>query len=99
MQRAGLLHGTPCPCPMSLREITSTEDSVVTKTHRMMRLIVTDESQIFAVWSIDLGNGKRAERSVAVSPELNADAKANEIIRTLVDSIRDDTFPRTGAPK
>jgi hypothetical protein len=80
---------------MAIREVVQPAPQAGSLKHRLNRVIVSDDD-IHAVWVIEK-NGKRYERSVQVSPALTAQIMARPVVQTVLDQIKDDTYPRTGA--
>lgn len=81
---------------MSIREVVQTATADASRVQRMVRVVVTDDSQLYAIWRVMSALGVR-EVSVPVSDTLNANIVARPAFQTMLDNIRDDTFPRTGA--
>lgn len=82
---------------MSIREVSEPATVDTSKTQRMVRIIITDDNDIFAVWSVHRANGKRIERSVQVSAELRALILARVSYQNFLDNIETDTYPRIGS--
>lgn len=82
---------------MALRSRDTTPPSPTTRTHRMVRLTVTDDGALFAAWVVMLPGGRRAERSVGVTPALAQQIVSRPAFQTMLDQIESDTFGRTGA--
>lgn len=62
----------------------------------MERVIITSDSDLFAVWRVQCADGTRAERSVQVGDALRTLIVARSTFQRLLDDIQTDTFPRTG---
>lgn len=81
---------------MSVREVAAVAPILAVRPHTLQRVTLVD-GQLYAEWTITLPNGRRASRSVPVSEAMNATLTGRAAFVAMLDSIRDDTFPRTGA--
>lgn len=61
----------------------------------MTRVFITEDQQIYAVWTVQKGNRHR-EYTVPVSETLRAQIMGRASVQTMIDNVRDDTKDRTG---
>ena len=81
---------------MTIREVPAVATTIPATPHTLQRVTLVD-GQLYAEWAITLPNGTRASRSVPVSAAVNATLTERASFVALLDAVRDDTFPRTGA--
>lgn len=80
---------------MAIREITTSEPATITtRRAEMMRVLVTEDQEIFAIWRIEKG-GRVREFSVPVGKALRDNIVARPGFISILNAIRDDTHPRT----
>lgn len=82
---------------MSIREVLQSATKDASRTQRMVRVIVTDDLDLYAVWRVVLADGSRTERSVQVSGALKNNIVERTTFNAFLDQIRDDTVGRIGA--
>lgn len=81
---------------MALREVASADRTIVGRPHQLQRVVIQD-GQLVAEWTVTLASGQRVRREVPVSAVLNATLIGRASFTAMLNSIQDDTFPRTGA--
>lgn len=75
---------------MSLRDITDSESNEVVRTRRLIRIVFTEDAQIFAVWQVQKG-ARHVKLTVQVTEAVRADIMGRPGVQAVIDAIRDDT--------
>ena len=82
---------------MAIREVVQTDTpGAVQRRQRLVRVMVTEDQDIYATWQVVLANGRHREITTQVSPELVAQIVSRPAFQTMLQQVADDTFPRIG---
>lgn len=82
---------------MAIREVVQTETpGAHERRHRLVRVMITEDQDIYATWAVVHRNGKQQTVTTQVSPALKDLIIARVTFQNALQQIADDTYPRTG---
>jgi hypothetical protein len=81
---------------MAIREVAVAVEAP-SVAHRLLRIELTADEQIVAVWAIRDRRGKTREARIAVTQAIADAIRTRPSFQAAIDQIAEDTFPRTGA--